>query len=75
MQIRNTITVLTKVYEMCFQIFAGFIRSGKVGERGSYSLRSEKIREACSVQGEDSIFILKVRQKISFLIITYVFIV
>ena len=52
-----------------------FIRSGKVRGKGSFLLWSEKVRgkgsfllwsgkvrEACSGQGQDSIFILQVRE-------------
>ena len=40
----------------------GFIRSGKVKGKGSFLLWSGKVREACSGQGQNSIFILQVRE-------------
>ena len=40
----------------------GFIRSGKVRGKGSFLLWSGKVREACNGQGQNSIFILQVRE-------------
>ena len=55
----------------------GFIRSGKVkGKQGLFHLsqrKSGKVRETCNSQGKNSIFILQVRERISFFIIKEVF--
>ena len=45
-----------------FIFIAGFIQSGKVRGKGSFLLWSGKVREACSGQGQNSIFILQVRE-------------
>ena len=56
-----------------FPIGQGLYGKGKSGEKGSFSLRSEKVRETCNGQGKSSIFMLQVRGRISFFIIKEVF--
>ena len=48
------------------RILQGLYSQGKSGGKGSFLLWSGKVREACSGQGQNRIFILQVREIIQF---------